>query len=163
MFSRRTTPRRPVRRRLCAALAIAAYLAAAIGFPVSTAPRPASHPEGVPAPARGRPCCCGSTDGCCCSLPPAEETPEAVPPCCVGKGRSGGGSSAGVRWVVGVEALKCRGHATLWISSGCVLPPEPPFAWAVRLDPAGPTPAADSSPVTLNSGPPTPPPRSRCL
>jgi hypothetical protein len=163
MFPWRPRLRRPVRRRLCAALALAAYLAAAIGFPVSAAPRSDSPADRGPAHARGRPCCCGSADGCCCSAPQAEETPEAAPPCCVGKGASKHGSSAGVRWVIGVEALKCRGHATLWISSGCVLPPEPPFAWAVRLDPAGPTPAADCSPVTLDSGPPTPPPRSRCL
>src|SRR5262249_12218683 len=113
----------PVRRRLSAALVLVAYLAAAVGFPVSAAPP--KERDSTPAPARGRPCCCGSADACCCSVPEADgkaaepdDPAEAPSPCCVGKETHGG-----VRWVVGLQALKCRGHATLWISAGTVLPP----------------------------------------
>src|SRR5262245_5388406 len=161
MLSRRTILGRPVRRRLCAVVALVAYLAAAIGFPVSAAPRT----ERPPGPDRKPSCCCPVADGggCCCSSGGAEEPPT----CCAGKGApadrpaTDDGPTPGVRWVIGAAALKCQGHGTLWISVGSVLPPELPFVWGTYQPPAGPAPSVEVRPVVCASGPPTPPPRSR--
>jgi len=159
MSSRRTTFRSTVRRRLCAALVLAAYLGAAVGFPVSAAPARRGAADPV------RPCCCGNAGACCCSVPSAADPA----PCCAGKTPShqaktdGDAARAGVRWVVSVGVPKCGGHATLWVTVGTALPPAAPFAWRAEFAPSEPPAFVDPSPPLRSCGPPTPPPRSRCL
>src|SRR5262249_52644625 len=80
---------------------------------------------------RSEPRCpsCGQKVGSCChdTVPPADEPkPQDAPP---GPGdavedaaddpESDGGKA---RWVHAVSAMKCRGHSTLWVSTGVALP-----------------------------------------
>ena len=79
--------------------------------------------------------------------------------CCEPEGKPAATSRPGVRWVVGASALRCRGLATEWATTGAVLPPDVPAAWEPRpVTGAWVRPAASlASP--LPESPPSPPPR----
>jgi hypothetical protein len=134
--------RQKFKRRLCTAVALLAYLAAAIGFPLpKAAARPAAAGCGQ------RVCCCGTAaqckaSGCGCghqSAPPVEKAPPA---CCAKKPVAkstcctpapakapGKDKQAPVRWVPGMAAQKCGGGGVEWISANAALPPIAPFDW----------------------------------
>jgi hypothetical protein len=93
-------------------------------------------------------CCQDHHQPCCENTSQEQEKPE---PSSQGK--------KGKRWVLGVMALQCQGHATMWASAGTVLPPEPPLTWSpwpVLLDRFD---LADEFAFVLSFHPPEPPPR----
>jgi hypothetical protein len=61
---------RPLRRRLCAAVTLLAYLLATLGLPL---PAPARKPDSVPFPCQDHPCGCVTAEqcwsACCCFTP----------------------------------------------------------------------------------------------
>jgi hypothetical protein len=76
----------------------------------------------------------------CCSSQsrPQSEQPSCCPnhrPCCESGSGEQGNRKAPTKtkkakgWVLGVMALQCQGHSTLWASAGTVLPPGPPLTW----------------------------------
>ncbi len=188
---RRGGPWRRFARRVGVVFALAAYLVAAIGFPI---PATASPRRGA-YPCSDLPCGCESAEacwsGCCCltveerwawarehnvepppyaerpsakksdSLPRCancEPEPAAKPrPCCM-KG-STAASSGGVRWVVGMRALGCRGQATVWIASGAVTAPPAALEWQPFAPPAEWLSPAHETPLGMGLVPPDPPPR----
>ena len=93
---------------------------------------PPRGPEACPhCSARARadlpPCCAQGTGGGCCGAcqrqgHPARTEGETRPPAPA--------QGAAWRWVAGISALRCRGLATVWVSSGWVPPPPEPPAWA---------------------------------
>jgi hypothetical protein len=175
-------------RRIGVVVALAAYLVAAIGFPI---PAASAKGNGVPFPCMDHPCGCQSAEqcwrGCCCMTveerwawarehniepPPYAERPPAhhctdcdqhdtakPRPCCAkGKDHT---TAGGVIWVGGPGALGCHGHATAWIASGAVtLPPAAPV-WQPLTPPAGWLSSAPERPLGLSLVPPDPPPRLR--
>ncbi len=88
------------------------------------------------------PCCAGhetgATSSCCRSGPARSKT-------------TGGGSAS---------ALRCRGLASLWVSTGAVLPPPRPLSWSPYLVPAGWLALVDASLPAFVSAPPDRPPRA---
>jgi hypothetical protein len=66
-FLRRTEFWRRLPRRVCAVVALSAYVVAAVGFPL---PAVASRPNGIPFPCQGHRCGCQSAEqcwrSCCC-------------------------------------------------------------------------------------------------
>jgi hypothetical protein len=67
--------------------------------------------------------------------------------------------TGGVRWVLGIAAMKCRGHSTLWVSAGVVLPPTLTLVVRPLLHPIGWIAGAEEVPVLADHIPPLPPPR----
>lgn len=174
----------PLPRRAGACVALAAYLFAALGFPVPASARPGRAASGAPA----RPCGCeheGGCDGaCCCCQPRAGVSPQPaatsccdahpsagdqlVPPCCADPSKEGTGSEGTApgsdprpvfRWHFGLSAPTCGGLKTLWVSTGAVLPPGPPLAWTFVPAPAGAVVLEVPSPLSNPASPPDPPPR----
>jgi hypothetical protein len=64
-----------------------------------------------------------------------------------------------LRWTLAVAALKCTGHATLWISTGAALPPSPPLVWRPFLEAGGWLSWRHDCRTDLSSKPLDPPPR----
>jgi len=94
-----------------------------------------------------KPSCCQQSHG----QPSCENSsPDKESSCKTKKGKG---------WIVGVTALQCQGHSTLWASAEAVLPPGPPLTWnpwPVLVDQVV---LADQYPSFLSSKPPDPPPR----
>lgn len=183
----RSTP-----RRLCAGLALAAYLLTAFGLPL---------PAAVPAKDRSRPfpcqdhvCGCGTAAQClrdCCCYTPEEksawarargleapaadqgwrtarfrdrssETPAAAD--CPKCSARSKQREAPSRWRLAMSPLRCQGHGTLWITTGAVLPVPPAVTWALLLPPVGWLPRTDLAGLTLSFDLLDPPPRATaCL
>lgn len=194
MFAfRRKTWCRSLRRRLCAGLALVAYLIAACGLPLPAAP--SRKDTSQPFPCMNNPCGCETAEqcwrGCCCLTPEerwawadahdvqppdyaerpgsADETPTSSTHscchegCCESESSSDTNESArsrpGFRWVVGANALRCRGLTTEWVSAGAVLPPGLPVTWNPRSSTEGWLPHITSMTSPLSEAPPAPPPR----
>ena len=157
------------RRRYCACLTLVAYLATAFGFPMPSD----AHSSSAKAA-----CGCDIRDiaangSCCCSGPKAASHPS----CCTVPDTAKRSSSdkldpqppgdnyrdvpaAGVRWVIGIAAVSCGGHSTLWVSAGLVLPAPAPVVWQPQLVlSAWLCPAADFC-IPTSLIPPDPPPRT---
>jgi hypothetical protein len=209
---------RSLRHRLCAGLALLAYLAATLGLPLLAAPVRKGKDGSVPFPCQDHPCGCETAEqcwrGCCCFTPeerwawarahnvqppdyavkpanegqttsssePAEEDSAEPTCCCCGDGQPAsskkpkpccGGkedesassqktpeaSRRTLGWASGIAALKCRGLATLWITSGAVIVPEQPLAWCSGHTVGIWLPSMHDTPLLQPSTPPDPPPR----
>jgi hypothetical protein len=100
-------------------------------------------------PAALKPCCAAkAAHRSCCqpTSPPPAKSPAPAPP-------------NAFRWVLGLAAQQCQGHSTLWVSTGTVLPPEPPVTWNPYPACVGWLAAFNSFPLIQTSTPPEPPPR----
>jgi hypothetical protein len=62
--------------------------------------------------------------------------------------------------VIGIAALACGGHSTLWVSAGFVLPAPAPVVWQPQLVISGQLCLADDFCIPTYLAPPDPPPRS---
>ncbi len=165
MFSRPFFSTATRARRLITGLALLAYVASVVGYPL---PLPASVPQdgSVPFPCQGHACGCQSAaqclDNCCCytpaerlawarnnavKLPPATmaaleakaaqaETSTACGSCCQRGGKCDDAASpaaeqaGGFVWIHAIQAQKCQGLTTLWITSGANLPLEIRDLWS---------------------------------
>ena len=176
---RRYIPGRVVSRRLTAAVALLAYLAASFGLPV---PAPAAPKDrSRPYPCMDNPCGCSCAEDCwrhCCCMTPEErwawaEAHNVTPPDYAERPAANGdhadqhadcphcrhaASHPGSPWGLAIAPLSCRG-TTQWIVSGFVPAPDP--ARPDRSSPvaAGRLAAADVTPRRLSQAPPLPPPR----
>jgi hypothetical protein len=65
----------------------------------------------------------------------------------------------GVYWVIGMSAMKCRGHSTTWVSAGTVLPSPPLGVFNLTFQPIGWLVIADELASAVDRIPPDPPPR----
>lgn len=81
---------------------------------------------------------------------PAVQTASASAPS-RGKGKA--------RHLLGLSALTCQGHATLWIGTGVVVPSAPPAVGSPTGPPAGWLRPSDAFANVLSFSPPEPPPR----
>jgi hypothetical protein len=86
------------------------------------------------------------TSGCCHKQPPGAQ--QALE-----------GDGTGIRWVISIKALSCRGLSTLWVASGSVVPPPPNLNWMPRWQVAGQVLVYDSNPRLRCTPPLDPPPR----
>ncbi|MBL8798338.1 MAG: hypothetical protein JNM56_30870 [Planctomycetia bacterium] len=160
---RRRTQRCALRRRLVVVLALAGYLAGAVGFPLPQFRSAAA--EGNPVAVRQHACGCvevvtQAPPSCCCS-----KTKAAAPSCCSEApgeppaAAEPSESTAGIIWIDSVSARECRGLGTSWLTVEATLPPPALVEWTY----CG---AADAwlieltaEPVSQPLLPPTPPPR----
>jgi len=180
--SKRQSFWRRLPRRICAVVALVAYLITAVGLPV---PRVIAQNAGPNSPFQTRPCGCttaGAGPCCCCTggarhapgecgadLAPSSSDEEtgARSSCCAkhkpapasSRAEAAPISSGGVRWVSALGALTCRGVSTLWIASGAVTVPPAPMAWEICPGPADWLPSHADHPLGLSLIPPDPPPR----
>jgi hypothetical protein len=69
------------------------------------------------------------------------------------------GPAGGVRWVAGIAAMKCRGHSTIWVSTGSVLPAPARLDWQPNFDLAGWVGRHNDVASPRPAIPPDPPPR----
>jgi hypothetical protein len=154
---RRITPwLTALRQRWLAAVALLAYLAGGIGFPL-----PVSVPSGettarvsacgCPAPAReARKCCCCANENepaapSCCGKPAAEPRPPA--------------GEVGLVWVAGMGAWRCQGIQPMAGTVVTLLPPAT-LVWTPAALPPIWLPARSESPCELVLPLLDPPPRS---
>jgi hypothetical protein len=155
------------RRRLGATVTLVAYLATAFG---------------VPMPANGgaaAACGCASVEvcdggSCCCSShKPASRhsgccsrSVHRPMSCCQHHTSTQADApeqdetTSGVRWVTGIAAMKCRGHSTLWVATGVLLPVPAPDAAESPLAPTGWALLPDARAISTLRIPPDPPPRT---
>ncbi len=195
MFSRPFTSTATRARRLITGLALLAYVASIVGYPL---PLPAAVRQdgSVPFPCQGHACGCQSAaqclDNCCCNtpaerlawarknavkLPPATmaaleakaaqaEKSTASGPCCQRGGKCDDAASPaaeqarGFVWVNAIQAQKCQGLTTLWITSGANLPLEICDLWEFDWAPAGETTLLNDTTLVVSRQPDVPPPRS---
>jgi hypothetical protein len=98
--------------------------------------------------AASKSCCREKTErASCCRSAPERSTKEASKP------------NSRVRWMTTMNAWRCQGYSTVWVSAGAVLP-VPPFA----IRPADPIPSTSLSFSSAHADrmpsiPPDPPPR----
>lgn len=64
-----------------------------------------------------------------------------------------------IGWVLGIEARKCRGLSTLWVTSGASLPPVILPLWQYDWTPAGQIAPSENRFASLLGAPPVPPPQ----
>jgi hypothetical protein len=156
---------RTLRHRLYAGLTLLGYLATAFGIPI---PAEASPSPSETAPESSK-CGCATTDdcstgSCCCShrtkspAVPKSIGTENVPPQSTHDDPEDS-DSGGVRWVSGIAALKCRGHSTVWVSAGMVLPVPAPLVWRPQLVFSGWLSSSNHVAHSSCPIPPDPPPR----
>ncbi len=69
-------------------------------------------------------------------------------------------NKARIVWVSGIQAQKCQGLTTLWLSSGANLPVEIPTLWEFEWTLAGRVDVADDTHLSLSDLPAVPPPRA---
>jgi hypothetical protein len=69
-------------------------------------------------------------------------------------------SKSGFRWVLGIEARKCRGLSTLWVTSGACLPLEIPSLWEFDWRPQGQVEPPLVALASVTFSPAVPPPRA---
>jgi hypothetical protein len=67
--------------------------------------------------------------------------------------------AAAIGWVLGIEARKCRGLSTLWVTSGASLPPLILPLWQYDWTPAGQVALPVDRFASLLGAPPVPPPQ----
>jgi hypothetical protein len=178
----RKTLWRALRRRLPAALTLIAYLIAALGVPVPAESRSGNGVKACgcsteechdgqcccapkPAPPKPTGTCCEHKPGCmmpCCQHRPPADPPkppvkptEPQPPA-----NEDDDASGSVTVLVGIAAMKCRGHSTLWVSTGASLPVPAVVAWQPAFVLEGWMPTTSEHAGSINSIPPVPPPRS---
>lgn len=174
-----------MRRRLTAAGALLAYLAATVGLPLP--PSPIVKDGGKAFPCQGRACGCQTAEECwrhCCCTTPEERWVWAAehhvqPPDYAERPVSDGwrttpireqassetcaccrGKSTPVPWGHTASALRCRGLCTQWLTTG-IVPATPP----ARLRQPGPVVGerfadGDVASQRLFQAPPLPPPRT---
>jgi hypothetical protein len=100
---------------------------------------------------------------CKSGQPNAPDCGQTPKPCCqeksTGKGNAPSDLKTGVRWGLGVAALRCKGQTTEWAATGAVLPPAPPLTWSPCLPAVAWLTGFAESPLVLASAPREPPPR----
>jgi hypothetical protein len=69
-------------------------------------------------------------------------------------------ATVGVRWVLSLNALGCRGMSTQWVAHGAVAPPPPLVCWSALNPAAGTVHQIKSDAVCRKAIPVDPPPRS---
>lgn len=67
-------------------------------------------------------CCSQPADTCCAKEAPSHDAPSKSLPCGQRLAKRSKANSISVRWVLGIEAQKCQGLSTLWVTSGACLP-----------------------------------------
>jgi hypothetical protein len=150
-------------RRLAVALAGAAFLIGAVGFPLPARSAKSSSPTDC---CSRRACGCDPIDQslgrCCCSAQPARAEPEReqVSSCCSEKGPSPQAHEPpSVRWVIGLHQQECRGLTGHWLASGASLPPPPRVSATTDESPAGRVAVPAAGFASAVARPDTPPPR----
>jgi hypothetical protein len=104
------------------------------------------------------PCCQhGNSSGGGKHTPPAE---SPKPPTEPEQPADDDNATDGVSVVLGIAAMKCRGHSTLWVSTGASLPAPATAAWQPILTFAGWLPTTSDHATSVRLIPPDPPPRS---
>jgi hypothetical protein len=86
--------------------------------------------------------CCHRAGGCCDEPSAAAQT------------------AGGFVWVHAIQAQKCQGLSTLWITSGANLPLVIRPLWEFQWVPAGETLLTDDAALVVSAQPDVPPPRS---
>src|ERR1700677_2434579 len=147
-------------RRWCAGLALFSYLTTITGFPLPAATFAdggSIRPCGCPVAGPEEVCCCVTGHAVSAEPEPEEPPPAPTRPCCAKRTPHPSASQApdkikvaaaptkkpsnpgaGLRWVVGMSALRCQGQSTLWMTSGAVtVPPSPLRIDAAPLDLVG--------------------------
>ena len=160
---------RRLRRRLPALLAIVAYLAGTIGFPL---PAHSAKYQSPVAPCANRCAACGTSagKGCCCCCQQTEDTaPPKKPSCCAHSTTPAEGeadspqpvkASSAPGWVLGMPTCGCDGAGEHWLSAGVDSLSPPQLAWS-RCTVALPClRAVDIIGDSVPALPPDPPPRS---
>lgn len=103
----------------------------------------------VPSPSDGEPCC-----GSCHEVTPAACCHAAQKP-------HPDAQSSGVRWVIGVSALACKGQSLLWLGTSVSLSPAMPVEGNAPPSPCGWLVWHDEQTQTVARIPPKPPPRHK--
>ena len=160
---------RRYRRRSTALLAIVAYLAGTIGFPL---PAHSAKNQSPAAPCANRCAACGTSAGkgcCCCCLHTEDAAPPKKSSCCAHSTTPGEGEADAPQppkapsrstWVLGMPSCGGYGSSDTWLSSGLDSLTPPRFTW--NLCTSG-QPCHRLADVAGNSVPsllPDPPPRS---
>jgi hypothetical protein len=180
----------PLSRRLTALVALAAYLAAALGPPISAFP--IAKDLSQPFPCQAHACGCRSAEECwahCCCFTPEQRwtwaeqhdvTPPAYAqrpaddngeedeahgsPCCSASGRccltDAGVDDKLTRRSPSVGSLRCRGATTNWIATGAALPVQLTATWTPFEPVSGAVYAYRPSRIVSSLPPIVPPPRS---
>jgi hypothetical protein len=176
---RSVKPWRLCNRRLCAGIALFSYLTTIFGFPLPAATRQESKACGCPIAGPEVACCCttGQSGAVVDEAVGEEPTPPPTPthPCCANRTpepkappkaravsqepKEPSNPAAGLRWVLGIAALRCQGQATLWINSGAVTVPPPVNLDCAALDCVGTLPDLQSRVSRVSVPPLDPPPR----
>lgn len=181
--------RQMLRRRFSAGLALAAYLAVTIGFPLpnrfildGTSPSCQRLPCGCCAAANGTgPCCCGrslvqpvnAAPSSCCASHAAEAAPVESS-CCSHKGAApkehtgdstqpppvAATTASGATWMLGISAFRCHGLSEIWLTQATQFLPPPAPTWTLCTDARPWLRIADVFAHPLSSSPLDPPPRS---
>jgi hypothetical protein len=141
---------------------------AAFGFPMPTVARKSSDAS---FPCQNQGCGCSTADQCaqnCCCSKPKPARPESCSDCAHDAPPSEAddppadeqpATPDNVQWVIGVQALKCQGLSTTWVTTGAAVPPMPPLVWRPQGDFRGCLSIAHDSPRVFFVTPPDPPPR----
>ncbi len=176
---------KPVRRRLTAAGALLAYLAATVGLPLP--PPPIIKDGGKPFPCQGRACGCQTAEECwrhCCCMSPEERWAwaaehQVTPPAYAEKPATNDWRTKPIReqahsetcpccrektapvgWGLVASALRCHGQSTQWLTTGTV-PATPPMRLRQPEPVVGERLAdGDFASQRLFRAPPLPPPRT---
>jgi hypothetical protein len=128
--------------------------------PPDYAERPRVSVDPVPPPVCTNSCCV--KHGTKTKVAAKPNLVPAKPGCCTTEKKPDADSKKTVRWGRGISALGCKGHATLWATSGFALPALPPTGRLLQLPPAGWLCLPDVLASHQISIPPDPPPRSSC-
>jgi hypothetical protein len=168
-------------RRLVVGLAVIAYLAATVGFPL---PASSGKDRSIPYPCMDHACGCQSAiqcwTSCCCftaeerfawarnrGIEPPDFAERPAPSCdrethCACKEdheHHEDSAPARSHWVIGLAAMTCNGLSASWIASGAVTAPPPPVHWTPQLPLVGELFLTDPGFPNLRFSPPVPPPR----
>jgi hypothetical protein len=106
--------------------------------------------------------------GCCTGDPVCCTEPRDQPSCCQTKPAENERTApqkptrGGIRWALGVSALRCQMPGSQWAATGAVLPPSPPLTWSPWFAPIGWVAGSHEQLVSLPLIPPDPPPRPAC-
>lgn len=106
--------------------------------------------------------CCASHDEDaheCCATPVAKASASDSCGHCAQPGHVVS-SKPGFRWVLGIEARKCRGLSTLWVTSGACLPLEILSLWEFDWRPQGQVEPPLVALASVTFSPAVPPPRA---
>lgn len=67
-------------------------------------------------------CCAKPADACCAQEAAGSVAAKKPVACGQQQAKSSKSSKVSIRWVLGIEAQKCQGLSTLWVTSGACLP-----------------------------------------